>query len=559
MIDSYRMYEMTGGQQGWDGRIKPIKRLADGAAEVGRGYRDDVVKACKELGFGADTSRLLPRPFSALTAEDVPEDILAADFTLDYGQRCCVAAWLVHGIGVNRVTVSGGKTAIFAAAAAVIKRQFPEARFLYITPSERLVSQTYKEMRRFLPKWDVGKFGGGSHEKMAEDMVVCTAAILNRHFAKLTQERWWKRFMAVLYDESHHASSESSGKILSVCPAYFRLGASDSMKVNDPIKASTIKGLLGPIRWNIEAKPLIQTGRLAQPWIYVVDCKEWRDMHKGLGHRAPIGSTAWVQLSGQPTPIQGIYKGNVYEIDDHGNTKMQKKKELDRDVDGKVVWKEIEEPIIVPGYHAIEVEGALYQVESKWCLIERTYDQAIINFQPRNELVCEWAKHFSDQGKQTLVVATRTYHNHILETMMRTCVDPNLVKVLTADSTGKEKDRTFEWIKRTPGGVLISSLVKEGVSINELRAGIIADVVADHEVGNQIIGRFLRRKAQDNEAEIVWFFDRQNASLRRACQRFFRNIQQIKGYYYVYPLVHPGDIEHARTYDTTAIIEGRRE
>ena len=238
---------------------------------------------------------------------------------------------------------------------------------------------------------------------------------------------------------------------------------------------------------------------------------------------------------------------------------MQKKKELGRDDEGKVVWKEVLEPIIVPGYHAIEVDGAIYQVESKWCLIERTYDQAIINFQPRNELICEWAKHFSDQGKQTLVVATRTYHNHILEVMMRERVDPSLVKVLTAENTAKEKDRTFEWIRRTPGGVLISSLVKEGVSINELRAGIIADVVADHEVGNQIIGRFLRRKSVDNEAEIVWFFDRQNASLRRACQRFFRNIAKIKGYYYVYPLVHPEDVERARTYDTTSIIEGRRD
>jgi superfamily II DNA or RNA helicase len=174
-------------------------------------------------------------------------------------------------------------------------------------------------------------------------------------------------------------------------------------------------------------------------------------------------------------------------------------------------------------------------------------------------LICEWATHFSNQGKQTLVVATRTYHNHILEAMMKDKVDPKLVRILTAENTAREKDDTFQWIRKTPGGVLISSLVKEGVSINELKAGVVADVIADHEVGNQVLGRFLRRKEKGaaNEAEVVWFFDRQNASLRRACQRFFKNMKQIKGYNFVYPVVHPEDIEQAPSYDTTEIIEGR--
>jgi len=559
MIDTYRLYRMTGGEKGWDGKLRPFKRTGDGTGAIPRGFRDDVLKACKQLDIHVDTSKLLTRPFASLTPEDIPDDILTSTFKLDYGQRSAVATWLVNGIGVIHASVSSGKTCMFSAAAAMIKRSHPEATFLYITPSERLVSQTYKEMKKFLPGWDIGKFGGGSHEKDAKDMVVCTLAMLNRNFRKLTMEKWWKRWMAILFDESHHSHSTSSQKILNMIPAYFRLGASDSMKAGDPIKESTIKGLLGPIRFHIDAKPLIQVGRLAQPWIYVVDNLEWNNTHKGLGHRADIGSQAWVQLAGLPEPISGIYRGNVYERNEKGDLKMQKRKVLGTNVDtGAPEFQEVEEPIIIPGFHVIEIDGAEYQVESKWCLIQRTYDQAIINFQPRNDLVCEWAKYFSDQGKQTLIVATRTWHTRILETMMGKVVDPKLVRVLTSENTMREKDDTFDWVRKTPGCVLVSSLVKEGVSINELRAGIIADVVADHEVGNQVLGRFMRRKEVDNYAEIVWFFDRQNASLRKACQRFFRGINQIKGYFFVYPVVHPQDVVSARTYDTTSIIEGHR-
>ena len=560
MIDTYRMYRITGGEKGWDGKLRPFKRTGDGTGAIPRGFRDDVLKACKQLDIHVDTSKLLTRPFASLTPEDIPDDILTSTFKLDYGQRSAVATWLVNGIGVCHATVSSGKTAMLAAAAAMIKRSHPDAQFLYITPSERLVSQTYKEMKKFLPGWDVGKFGGGGpHHKDAKDMVVCTLAMLNRNFRKLTMEKWWKRFICILFDESHHASCASASKVLNMIPAYFRLGASDSMKAGDPIKESTIKGLLGPIRFHIDAKPLIQVGRLAQPWIYVVDNLEWNNTHKGLGHRADIGSQAWVQLAGIPDPISGIYRGNVYNRTEAGDLKTAKRKILGTNVDtGAPEFQDVEEPIIIPGFHVIEIDGAEYQVESKWCLIQRTYDQAIINFQPRNDLVCEWAKYFSDQGKQTLIVATRTWHTRILETMMSKVVDPKLVRVLTSENTMREKDDTFDWVRKTPGCVLVSSLVKEGVSINELRAGIIADVVADHEVGNQVLGRFMRRKEVDNYAEIVWFFDRQNASLRKACQRFFRGINQIKGYFFVYPVVHPQDVVSARTYDTTSIIEGHR-
>lgn len=57
-----------------------------------------------------------------------------------------------------------------------------------------------------------------------------------------------------------------------------------------------------------------------------------------------------------------------------------------------------------------DVDGHLYEVESRWCLLERVYDRAIILNKARNNLIADWTKYFSNQGKQTLVVCTRTLH-----------------------------------------------------------------------------------------------------------------------------------------------------
>ena len=107
--------------------------------------------------------------------------------------------------------------------------------------------------------------------------------------------------------------------------------------------------------------------------------------------------------------------------------------------------------------------------------------------------------------------------------------------------TSVARDACFEWFKRTPGAVLITPLVKEGVSINEIKAGVIADYVADFEVANQLVGLFIRQKKKgtDNSAEIVWFRDRQHPSLRRGCNSVFRALEQIEGYTFYDPAPEP--------------------
>jgi len=224
----------------------------------------------------------------------------------------------------------------------------------------------------------------------------------------------------------------------------------------------------------------------------------------------------------------------VYETDDEGNEVTKDVKTAVKDEQDE--WIVEQQPIIVTGLHRIELDGVEHEIVSKWCLLDRAYDRCIIQFKERNEAIVKWASHYSNQGLPTVVVCTRTLHVYILEAMLKQAVKPELVDILIGKDTPKARDDCFDWFRETPGAVLITPLVKEGVSINEIRAGVIADYVADWEVANQMVGRFIRqKKSGENEASITWFRDRQHPVLRRGCNVVFQNLHQIEGYRFYDP------------------------
>jgi superfamily II DNA or RNA helicase len=354
-----------------------------------------------------------------------------------------------------------------------------------------------------------------------------------------------------LVHNCHHAAAETSAEILdNIKGAFFRIGASATLKFDDPIKHDIITGLFGTILHRVEQQTLIDAGRSATPHIYLIDPPEWKDAMEFVPYEPVYGTRAWVLLQGEDTMRKGKYIGRVAERDKHGEVKMRKVKEVDK---GEIVEKEVE--VTIPGLHTIEIDKVEYEVDSSYCLLNRSTDECIVNNKARNELVTEWAKFFSDQGKRTLVIATRTVHVLILEAMICNAVDPELVMTMVGKDAGGKRDRTIAWFKRTKGAVLISPLIQEGVSINEIEAGVIADYVADYERADQIIGRFVRRKEGSNEVEIAWFIDRHQKRFENGCLRMFKKLRSTKGYFYYHPIVHPSDLQGAVGHDTTAILE----
>lgn len=533
----YVLYKKTKGKRGWDGYIKLLQKVPrrPGTGLILRGFKKDLLEKCRLFDLEMDTSGLVKSPFAGLTEEDVPDDLVASSFTPDPAQKRCVALWLSHGMGIHRATVSFGKTVTFCMAASMIKRHNPKARFLYLVSTERLMRQLVVETRKFLPDWDISQFGGGDDNMDGEDMVIGMTAMMNRYYDDLLANDWFKSFSGLLADESHHAASASLERIIKAVPAYFKLGASDSLKEHKIDKKMVIKGLLGPKLFEATAAPLIKSGRIAKPHIYLIDIPEWQGKYEEIPHRQEPDSEAWVLNDGEWK--KGLYVGPVIELD--------KKKEPVMDKNGNVVT--------VPNMHLIQLGKDQYEVPSTWCLVNRTYDRAIIRFKHRNELITQWVKHFHDNNLRTVVVCTRTLHVYILSSLLSEVLGPDKVRTLYGTHSSKDRDATFEWFKTTPCSVMVTPLVKEGVSINEIEGLVVADHVADWEVANQIIGRAIRQKTKsENRASIVWFVDRQHSRLRRNSAKVLQNLKEIEGYTFHHPCSTPDQIAEA-----TATLGGK--
>ncbi len=526
---SYQLYRQTlddpQGPQGWDGYRSLIEMArGDGRrAVMFRGHKEDLLRKCEDNAITV-TGNWLSSPFSGITVDDVPEKVVKAKFQLDHAQRVCVVNLLNTGIGVIRVSVSGGKTAIFAALSAMVKERMPSARVLYVTPTERLINQVTEEMGKFLPGWSISQAGGGKKDLTGKDMVVTTMSMLanKKNLTKLHVEGFFKSFTVLLCDEVHHCgSAETWQTVIRLVPALFRYGASDTVKderEEDICAFYSIRGLFGPVRATIDVTPLIHTGRVAKPHLHLIDIPEWEGQYDHLPHQAALDTPAWCLIDG--VWCKGIYKGGA--------------------VDESVTDK-FGQPVVTKllGMHTLDLpDRGPVDVESRWCLLERAYDVGIIRNKARNKLVVQWTQHWVGKGYPTLVVATRSLHVLILEQMIATAGME--VETLTGDDTTKERDRVFAWLMKKPGRVLISPLVKEGVSLPELRGGVIADVVASTDLARQLIGRFIRKKPTgDNIAEIAWFIDREYASARKNCLKLFEELDRIRGYRFSWPCSTP--------------------
>lgn len=556
---SYKAFQATDGQDGWDGFICAIRILDPNNADCLRGYKDALLALCSKHDIQVDTTRCLRSPFENLTTDDIPDNVIASEFDLDQYQREAVVYWLKHGMGVNKIAVNGGKTAMFAAAASMIKRRFPKDRVLYVTQSERLVRQAYRDITGFMPGYDITQYGGGKKNNTGKDLVIATVAMIAKNWMELKHQGWFDDFIALLYDESHHAGADTSTKLIMKLPAFFRLGASDTKHESDEAKMMKIHGLLGPIRYTVTANTYIEMGRSAKPTIYLVRNPAWHNRFSNVPHQAEPGTKAWALVGKEWR--KGIYLGPVYERDANGKVVTRMVRELEgvnenevHDGSGQVAisktarWVEVEKPVTLDGFHQIRFEDCedAFDVDSRYCLLKRTIDKAIITFKDRNELIRDWVKFYSiDKGYPTLVVCTRTIHVLILETILKEAVGEDKVRILFSEHTSRERDEAFDWFRNSTGGVLVSPLIKEGVSINQLRAGVIADYVGDWEVMNQIIGRFIRKKEGVNEAFITAFIDVQHPSLRKGSRRVFNKLYNIRGFDFYHPCLGPDSIAEA--------------
>lgn len=536
--DAYQLWKITGGERGWDGYHYPLVLKTPSAGETLRGHKDTIVQLCQEENIEIDLERALTSPFASITIEEVTDDLIQAAFTLDLNQKTAILEWLKHGMGIANMAVNAGKTATYAAAAALIKKKFPDARILYFTFTERLVTQVHGELNKFLPGWHITQYGGGGkRDKSGKDIVVATMAILNRNFRDLQREKFFTSFHAIFMDESHHCQAPTAENIIRACSAYFRFAASDTLKEGDPVKFNRIRGFCGPVRCTVTSSQLIEAGRSAAPQLYMVDVPEWKGKFRHLEHEAVPGSIAWTLVNNVWT--RATYLGPVYQVDAKGKVKTKTRRVLKDEH-----WINETVKLTIPTVHRLRMEdGEEVEAPASLTLLDRRYDKAIIRFKERNEMIKAWAQYYHSKKWRTVVVATRTPHVITLETILNEAM-PGFVRSLYGKAGSSERNQAFTWLKRTPGAVLVTPLIKEGVSINEIKAGIIADPIADWEFGKQVIGRFMRQK-EDNVCYITWFIDRQHRSYLKNTAELMDRLDKIEGFTFYHPVTTPDTIATA--------------
>ena len=87
---------------------------------------------------------------------------------------------------------------------------------------------------------------------------------------------------------------------------------------------------------------------------------------------------------------------------------------------------------------------------------------------------------------------------------------------------------------------MVSPLVKEGVSIPDLKAGVVADYIASGDVAKQMLGRFIRHKPTgDNEAHVAMFVDRQTAAMRHGSLGLIKELEKTRGFTFFWPCSGP--------------------
>ena len=205
---------------------------------------------------------------------------------------------------------------------------------LSICQSIDIARQTINKFNKFLPKVKVGLIGDG--ECNIQPITVATIQSLSAAYGikekfpknqiekipalekKLDIQRLVETAKFVWYDESHHASANTSKFVLQnkVYSAEYILGCSGTPFREDNTNM-LLEGLLGPIIYEIDYSKLIKAGYLVQPTIHLIKLPKDIQFSKGTAY-ASIYKQAIVENNLRNNTIANI----AYSLKARGKTCM---------------------------------------------------------------------------------------------------------------------------------------------------------------------------------------------------------------------------------------------
>lgn len=152
----------------------------------------------------------------------------------------------------------------------------------------------------------------------------------------------------------------------------------------------------------------------------------------------------------------------------------------------------------------------------------------IVKNDTRNTIITQIAKKMYTLDKPTLITVNRVEHGEILRDML---AEENVPSVfLSGDDDSETRQRAIKGMTDGTVKVLIAtSIFDEGVSVNNIRALIMAGSTKSLRLVLQRTGRSLRKKSTDNTALIFDFVDRNHPILRKHSEDRL-NIYKNEGY-----------------------------
>ena len=282
-VEVKNAYFARKARPGWDGCIRYFG--ADGSFLSG--FLPDIVEILEGDGHRVQYHDERKKPERV---REIPTKIRAGFELRDY-QAEIVQTFLTTTRGTVKAATNSGKTGIAVAITAALG-----CRTLFVVPGLDLAIQTVGVYRDLLPEARVGLLtGSGSDVRFDEtngvDIVVGNVQGIaakarqrvQRWNRKLGRKTWQlgaftpagRAFLGsfdfLVGDELHLLTSADYGKILDVCPAYFRLGLSATPSMGERSRDLLFVGHFGDVIAEVSQTYLRDTGRSATVRIELLD------------------------------------------------------------------------------------------------------------------------------------------------------------------------------------------------------------------------------------------------------------------------------------------------
>lgn len=250
----------------WDGKIHFLQ-------PNGRTYiylLEEIIPRVVQMGYeiSIEDLRGSVAPSPSPVSDDMFAHVMHPDTgeptKLRYYQRDGINTLIEHGFGIVKASTGAGKTILCAG----LCKAYGDVgiKTLTIVPSQDLIKQT---KRVYIHSGlDTGEYSG-SNKDLEHDHIVSTWQALKNN-PKIIE-----LFQMVLVDECHGAKGKELQKILTDHAAKipYRFGVTGTMPP-EPSDEMAVHVALGPVRYTVSAKQLIDEGVLAAPHIDVIQLEE---------------------------------------------------------------------------------------------------------------------------------------------------------------------------------------------------------------------------------------------------------------------------------------------